>query len=193
MQGNFTKLLVEEKQSVTKLQSIARKVTRNVMAFAARLSTNSLASPDNLKRWGKRKIGTCPLCGSPNGTLAHITNMCTTALNQGQFLWRHNSVLLHITTVVKTLATCDTEVYADLPNFQVNATTIPADVMVSAGEGSKPDLVIVNRRQKTIALLELTCSLFGSADKANKVKKLRYTQLALDLEELGYKVFFSTI
>ena len=134
-------------------------------------------------------MGTCPLCGSPNGTLAHITNMCTTALNQGRFLWRHNSVLLHITTVVKTLATCDTEVYADLPNFQVNGTTIPADIMVSAGEGSKPDLVIVNRVQKIIALLELTCSLSGSADKAHKVKQLRYTQLALDLEELGYKLF----
>ena len=116
MQGDFAKLLEEEKQSVT-WQSIARKVPRNVMAFAARLSTNSLASPDNLKRWGKRKMGTCPLCGSPNGTLAHITNMCTTALNQGRFTWRHDSVLLHITTVVKSLVAHDTEVFADLPNF----------------------------------------------------------------------------
>ena len=136
MQGDFAKLLVEEKQSVT-WQNIARKVPRNVMAFAARLSTNSLASPNNLKRWGKRKIGTCPLCSSPNGTLARITNMFTIALNQGQFIWRHNSVLLHITTIVKSLATCVTEMFADLRNFQVNGTTIPADIVVSAGPGSK--------------------------------------------------------
>ena len=115
------------------------------MAFAARLSTNSLASPDNLWRWGKRKMGTCPICSSPNATLAHITNMCKVALNQGRFKWRHNSVLLHISKIVKSLATRGTETFSDLPDFQVNGTTIPADVMVSAGEGSKPDLVLLNR------------------------------------------------
>ena len=159
------------------------------MAFAARLSTNSLASPDNLKRWGKRKMGTCPLCLSPNATLAHITNMCNVALNQGRFTWRHDSVLLHITTTVKSLATHGTEIFSDLPNFQVNGTTIPADVLVSAGAGSKPDIVILNREKRTIALLELTCSLPGSADKAHKRKVNTYTQLAIDLEEKGYQVF----
>jgi hypothetical protein len=38
MQGDFAKLLQEEKECVT-WQSITRKVPRNVMAFAARLST----------------------------------------------------------------------------------------------------------------------------------------------------------
>jgi hypothetical protein len=46
MQGNFTKLLIEEKENVT-WQSIARKMPRNVMAFATRIGTNSLPSPDN--------------------------------------------------------------------------------------------------------------------------------------------------
>ena len=188
MQGDFAKLLQEEKECVT-WQSIARKVPRNVMAFAARLSTNSLASPDNLKRWGKRKMGTCPLCSATNATLAHITNMCTVALNQGRFSWRHDSVLLQITKIVKSLATRGTEVFSDLPDFQINGTTIPADVMVSAGEGSKPDLVILNREQRTVALLELTCSLPGSANKAHIRKVNSYTQLAIDLEERGYKVF----
>ena len=188
MQGDFAKLLEEEKESVT-WQSIAQKVPRNVMAFAARLSTNSLASPDNLKRWGKRKMGICPLCLAPNATLAHITNMCTVALNQGRFSWRHDSVLLQISKVVKSLATRGTEVFSDLPGFQINGTTIPADVMVSAGEGSKPDLVVLNREQRTVALLELTCSLPGSARKAHIRKVNTYTQLSIDLEERGFKVF----
>ena len=161
------------------------------MFFAARLSTNSLASPDNLRRWGKRKMGTCPLCGSPNATLAHITNMCKVALNQKRFTWRHDSVLLEIASVVKNFATEGTEIFSDLPTFQVNGTTIPADILVSTGEGSKPDLVLLNRRRKTIALLELTCSLPGSATKAHTFKDKKYTQLALDLEEKGYQVFFS--
>jgi hypothetical protein len=55
MQGNFTQLLIEEKENVT-WQSIARKMPRSIMAFATRLGTTSLPSPDNLKWWGKRKM-----------------------------------------------------------------------------------------------------------------------------------------
>ena len=188
MQGDFTNLLIEEETSVT-WQSIARKMPRNVMAFAARLATNSLASPDNLKRWGKRKMGRCPLCSAPNATLAHITNMCTVALNQGRFTWRHDSVLHHLTKVIKTLTTCGTEVFADLPNLRINGGTIPADILVSVGEGSKPDLVVIDRTNKRIALLELTCSLPRSSDKAHMMKNAKYAQLSLDLEEQGFQVF----
>ena len=47
----------------------------------------------------------------------------------------------------------------------------------------------MNRERKTIALLELTCSLPGSALKAHTFKDKKYTQLAIDLEEKGYQVF----
>ena len=82
-------------------------------------------------------------------------------------------MLLHLTTHIKSLATNSTEVFADLPGFQVNGTTLPADVIVPAGEGSKPDLVILNRDQKIIALLELTCSLASIADQAHQ-RKLKH-------------------
>ena len=64
-------------------------------------------------------MGTSPLCLSPNRTLEHITNMSTIALSQGQFSWWYNSVIIHIKAIAKSLATCDTEVFADLPNLQV--------------------------------------------------------------------------
>ena len=143
MQGDFANLLIQEEESVT-WQSIARKMPRNVMSFAARLASNTLASPDNLKRWGKRKLGKCPLCGSTNCTLAHITNMCPVSLKQGQYTWRHNSVLQQITTAVKNFSTPNTDVYSDIEGHQVNGGTIPADVLVTGGQGSKPDLVIIN-------------------------------------------------
>ena len=98
-------------------------------------------------------------------------------------------MLLQIASTVKGQATQETEVFADLPSYKVNGTTIPADILVSTGEGSKPDLVLINRKSKTIALLELTCSLPGSASKAHTFKDKKYTQLALDLEEKGYQVF----
>ena len=82
-----------------------------------------------------------------------LLNMCTVALNQRRFTWRHDSVLLQIASTVKSQATQETEVFADLPSYKVNGTTIPADILVSTGEGSKPDLVLINRKRKTIALL----------------------------------------
>ena len=98
-------------------------------------------------------------------------------------------MLLQIASTVKSLATGETEVFSDLSSFQVNGTTIPVDILVSTGEGSKPDLVILDRKRKIIALLELTCSLPGSASKAHIMKDKKYTELALDLEEKGFQVF----
>ena len=75
MLGDFANLLIEEKESVT-WQSVIRQMPRHVLAFATRLSTNSLNSPDNLARWGKRNMGSCPLCKGTQGTLAHIAMHC---------------------------------------------------------------------------------------------------------------------
>ena len=108
MQGDFTNLLIEEEESVT-WQSIIRKMPRNVMSFAARLCTNSLNSPDNLVRWGARKMGSCPLCANQGGTLAHIVNFCTVSLNQGRYTWRHDSVLHHITSQIQSLSSNEIE------------------------------------------------------------------------------------
>ena len=187
LQGEFTKLLIEEQSSVT-WQSIIRKMPRNVMSFAARLSTNSLATPSNLVRWGKRKMGSCPLCHNKNATLSHIVNFCPVSLKQGRFTWRHDSVLQHITRTVKNLLTPNTDVYADLDGWKINAGTIPADILVSSGKGSRPDLVLINRNEKRIALLELTCSLPHNVTGAHNVKNATYTELKIALTEKGYMV-----
>ena len=161
---------------------------RNVMSFAARLATNSLASPDNLRRWGKRKFSFCPLCSSPSCTLAHITNFCPVALNQGRYTWRHDSVLSYITHFVKSQATSSTQVFADIPGHQINGITIPADILVSGGPGSKPDLVLINREQRKIALMELTCPLQRNTLKAQNRKQIAYLDLQIALQENGYNV-----
>ena len=119
MQGDFINLLIEEESSIM-WQSMIRRMPRKVMSFALRLCTNFLNSPDNLVRWGKKKIGCCPLCSSVNGTLAHIVNFCSVALKQGQYTWRPDSVLFHITSSVKSLATENTQVIAVLEGFRVN-------------------------------------------------------------------------
>ena len=50
IQGEFVKLLESEQSNVT-WKSIIYGVPKGVMAFAMRSSTNTLATPDNLKRW----------------------------------------------------------------------------------------------------------------------------------------------
>ena len=52
MQGDFLNLLISEETNVT-WKSIIFSVLRGVMEFALHSSTNTLATPDNLKRWKK--------------------------------------------------------------------------------------------------------------------------------------------
>ena len=76
--------------------------------------------------------------------------MCTVALNQGRFTT--SQFILKV--ILK--ATNSTEIFADLPGFQVNETTLPADEIESLGEGSKIDHVILRHEQKIITLHEFT-------------------------------------
>ena len=56
------------------------------------------------------------------------------------------------------------------------------------GNGSKPDIVIINRKEKKIALMELTCSLLRNTGNAHTRKTLAYTNMATDIKEKGFKV-----
>ena len=81
-------------------------------------------------------------------SLAHISNICPTSLTQGRFTWRHNSVLQYFVSELTKLCPTGINIYADLPGYTLNGMVIPADVLVTSGEGSKPDLVIINRNEK---------------------------------------------
>ena len=63
------------------------------LRFNLRAISNTLPTPDNLRRWGQNEVDpACPLCGRP-ATLRHILNSCSVALHQGRYTWRHDSVL----------------------------------------------------------------------------------------------------
>ena len=66
MQGDFAKLLIEEKENVTWI-SIINNVPRGILSFALNSITNSLPTPDNLRRWGKRVVSKCPLFSNHGG------------------------------------------------------------------------------------------------------------------------------
>ena len=78
LQSEFIKLLQEEEQDAT-WKSYIYAVPRGVMSFAMRASTNSLATPDNLARWGKVIDASCKLCcdfGQPNARTMGTGHSC---------------------------------------------------------------------------------------------------------------------
>ena len=165
-------------------KSFANNIPKGVLSFALKASSNGLNTPDNLKRWGIRKTNKCDLCGNPSN-LQHILNWCPKALKEGRFTWRHNSVLYHFATTLKEKAPDNLEIFADLPNFWLNGGTIPPDILPT---GLRPDLVIINRAERKITLLELTCSFECNIETANIRKTKNYNDLKADLEKSGWKV-----
>ena len=80
IQGDFLNLLISEQSNVS-WRSIIYGVPKGVMQFAMRASTNTLATPDNLKRWKVARSDACKMCSKPNcppqkATLFHILNSC---------------------------------------------------------------------------------------------------------------------
>ena len=59
-QGEFARLLEEQECNVD-WQSMIHCLPRGILAFAARATSNSLPSPDNLARWKKAVSPRCPL------------------------------------------------------------------------------------------------------------------------------------
>ena len=143
LQGDFINLLIEEKSNVT-WKSISNNIPKGVLSFALKASVNGLNTPDNLKRWGARKLDKCTICGN-YGNLEHILNWCTIGLNQGRFKWRHDSVLHYMAAHISKNKPVDVTVYTDLPELSINGGTIPADIVAT---GQRPDIVLINQAEK---------------------------------------------
>ena len=98
-------------------------------------------------------------------------------------IYRHDSVLNHLTSVIIANKPENIEVYADIPGFDLNGSTIPPDILVTL---SRPDLVIINRSNKTVDILELTCSFERNILAAHQRKTTKYTSLKADIESAGF-------
>ena len=72
---------------------LAASLPAGQLSFLLWAGTNSLPIPMSLWRWHYCVSSSCPLCNSPNPTIAHILNSCQEALNQGTYMWQHSIVL----------------------------------------------------------------------------------------------------
>ena len=155
-----------------------------------RASTNSLATPDNLARWGKVVDSSCKLCvntDQPNSKttaiLGHILNSCPKMLDR--YEWRHNGVLAYLYGLMIDSKPPGITIYADIEGAKVNGGTVPPDIMVTP---QRPDMVIINKNTtpSTVFLVELTCPFTRNIVAANVRKRARYEFLASDIQEAGY-------
>jgi hypothetical protein len=181
LQGDFAKLLIEEKENIT-WKSIVNNIPKGVLSFALKSAVNGLPTPDNLKRWNIRKLDKCVICGN-FGNLEHVLNWCNTALTQKRFTWRHDSVLNYMKKMMDKGKPDTLTIYTDIPGHSINGGTIPADILTTL---QRPDIVIINRSEKKITLFELTVSFEKNADAAHARKTLSYLDLISDLKERGW-------
>ena len=173
-------------------KSYIYSVPRGVMGFAMRASTNSLATPDNLARWGKVVDTSCKLCFNPEqpntkttATLGHILNNCPRMLDR--YEWRHNGVLAYLYKEVMDAKSPGITIHVDIEGAKVNGGTLPPEIMVTT---QRPDIVIINTNTThttpaTLLLVELTCPFTRNIGAANVRNHLRYEFLAADIEEAG--------
>ena len=139
---------------------------------------NTLPTLDNLKRWGKRVNDRCPFCGNIQ-TLLHVLSNCSTALDQGRYTWRHNSVLTTLIELIRPVLIEGFSLYSDLPGLQApHGGVIPPDILVTL---LKPDLFLVNVVSKVAIVFELTCPWDGNIQRSHEYKEQRYAALVGDL------------
>ena len=72
----------------------------NLLSFCLNSTYDVLPSPSNLKRWRISSEACCNLCGKQICTTAHVLSACKTALTQGRYTFRHDSVLRELLAAI---------------------------------------------------------------------------------------------
>ena len=80
--------------------------------------------------------------------------------------------------------------YSDLAGMMTGCSTIPTDVVITS---QRPDLVIVNRAEKKITLLELSIPFEQNIETTHQYKTDRYSNLIVDIESNGFNVKYYAI
>ena len=182
-QGDFINLLFEEESNIT-WKSIINNIPKGVLSFAVKVCVNGLNTPDNLKRWGIKKFDKCDICGNFSN-LEHIPNWCSTAKDQGRTKWRHDSILNYMAHEMAKGKPSEVLIYTDIPEYSCNGGTIPADIIQTL---QRPDIVLLDRKEKKIILMELTVSFEKNIESAHLRKTTRYRDLTSDIKNKGWQV-----
>ena len=152
----------------------------NIFNFIIRYLNNSLANNTNLRKWGVTNSSACPLCDKDQ-TLGHVLGGCQKALEDGRYNWRHDSVLLAISSFLKSLDGIQT--YCDIESF--------LSPSILTGDTYRPDMAVV--RDNVVYILELTVGFETNIQKNSSRKRMKYTDLLCDLSHKFKDVKFTNL
>ena len=142
------------------------------MKFLLNSVIDTLPTATNLTRWNKSSSDKCKICRNKETTL-HILNGCKTALDDGRYTWRHNTIVNYIENNL------DKEKYTvrtDLPGHQ--AKTLPPEIIITS---LIPDIVIVDDKKKEVAIFELTVPFETNIKARHLTKADKYAHFSTDI------------
>ena len=108
-----------------------------------------------------------------------LCSNCSSALDQGRYTWRHNSVLLYIVEMVGRNLKGGFSLFLDLDGFLApHGGVIPPHILATT---LKPDLFVINELSKEIVIIELTCPWDSNIERSHTYKQEKYATLVADL------------
>ena len=148
-----------------------------------------------MARWKIQIDSKCPLCGYLRCTTKHILNGCQTALTQGRYTWRHDSILYELVSTLQRNVPEGSKVYADLDGFRASSNP-PASVLPELClTPYRPDILVIGGGMAT--LLELT--VCGDSPRAMQQAQSRkggredYLAISSHLQAIGLKSTYHTV
>ena len=143
--------------------------------FLLNSTIHTLPIMNNLRLWNKSVSDQCLLCKNRDSTL-HTLSGCKLMLDQGRYTYRHDSIPnLILSKIDKTKIT----VFSDINGYQTtNGGTVPVTIAVTE---LKPDIVIINDKEKTVEIFELTVPFESNIKARNIFKSNKYAHFSRDI------------
>ena len=187
VQGRFFEWSQKQNLDYDNMRAVLWGLPDKLLRFAIKARVDVLPTGANLKRWSVKQVSRCALCGG-HETLLHSLNWCKTALDQGRFTWRHDSILLYIHTSLLDhgLDQHIWSIYTDLYNLGVRGGGTIPDVLTRYEVKQRPDLVLVDYVEKSCVIFELTVPFETNVDAAHKRKENKYRNLCYEIEAAGF-------
>ena len=188
----------------------------NLLSFCLNSTYDVLPSPSNLKRWRISSEACCNLCGKKICTTAHVLSACKTALTQGRYTFRHDSVLRELLAAIKKFSNEIASPPQAVHKIKFVKAGMPTSSQKSKPTGLlhhtrdwlfmsdldsgfifpghiaitslRPDLIVFSNSVKRIIIIELTCPCEENMESWHSIKLSKYLPLVDVIRRSGWSV-----
>ena len=165
--------------SLNSLWSSAQsKLPKNIFNFSIRYLSSSLANRVTLYKWKLSQSSDCSFCLCPE-SLLHVVAGCKSYLEEGRYIWRHNSALHFVASTLQNVR--NSLLYADLPGF--------LSPCIITGDQMRPDMLL-SIGKTTLYMIELTVGFETNLNSNAERKHEKYHHLTRDFSSDFHNVKF---